>query len=187
MSHPKAAGPSEARMVEARGAGRIKIASFRDTAGVIPGLRNNASFAGDTAPIPRKRRSNLRQNTHKLLMEGIFPRTDRIGVAAKIRHASALMVRKPCRATPGNKPERTGIGLATMEPQWGATSQNATVHADFDLQCRIAGEQDKRWTIACLPTSGRLASRWFRSSPRQNGRRFPPPSSRCPIRHLSLI
>src|ERR1700689_4008521 len=125
MSQTKAAWPSEARMVEACGAGRIKIASFRDTAGVILGLKNNASFAGDTAPIPRKRRSNRRQNTHKLLMEGIFPRTDPIGVAAKIRRATALIVRKPCCAAPGNEPERTGIGLATVELRRGATSQNA--------------------------------------------------------------
>src|ERR1700677_4072312 len=136
MSQTKAAWPSEARMVEACGAGRIKIASFRDTAGVIPGLRNNASFAGDTPPIPRKRRSNRRQNTHKLLMEGIFPRTDRARLAAKIGYPNALMIRKPCRAAPGNKSERTGIGLAIMELQQGGTSQNATVHADFDLRCR---------------------------------------------------
>jgi hypothetical protein len=59
-------------MVEACGAGTVKIASFRDTAGVILGLKDSASFAGDTAPIPKKVRSNLQQNTHKLLMDGVF-------------------------------------------------------------------------------------------------------------------
>jgi hypothetical protein len=72
-------------MVEACEAGRIKIASFRDTAGVILGLKNSASFAGDTAPIPQKLRSNLQQNTYNLLMEGVFRRPNRFRVAVKIR------------------------------------------------------------------------------------------------------
>jgi hypothetical protein len=89
MSHTKAAWPSEARMVEACGAGRIKIASFRDTAGVILRPKNSASFAGDTAPIPQKLRSNLQQNTHKLLMDGVFPRESRIRFAAKTRYPNS--------------------------------------------------------------------------------------------------
>jgi hypothetical protein len=91
MSHTKAAWPSEARMVEACGAGRIKIASFRDTAGVILGPKNSASFAGDTAPIPQKARPNLRQNTQKLLTEGVFRLANRIGGASKI---CALQIRQ---------------------------------------------------------------------------------------------
>jgi hypothetical protein len=76
-------------MVEACGAGRVKIASFRDTAGVILGPKNSASFAGDTAPIPQKARSNLRQNTHKLLMDGVFRLANRIGGASKMRTANS--------------------------------------------------------------------------------------------------
>jgi hypothetical protein len=87
MSHTKAAWPNDARMVEACGAGRIKIASFRDTAGVILGPKNSASFAGDTARIPQKVRSMLRQNTDKLLMDRVFPRANRIRFAAKARDA----------------------------------------------------------------------------------------------------
>jgi hypothetical protein len=54
---------------------------------VILGPKNSAPFAGDTAPIPQKVRSMLRQNTHKSLMDRVFPRAGRIGFAAKARDA----------------------------------------------------------------------------------------------------
>jgi hypothetical protein len=76
-------------MVEACGAGRIKIASFRDTTGVILGLKNSASFADDTARRPQGVHTNLEQNTEKSLMGGVFLPAGRSHVAAGIRRASS--------------------------------------------------------------------------------------------------
>jgi hypothetical protein len=76
-------------MVEACGAGRIKIASFRDTAGVILGLKNSASFACDTARRPQRAHANLEQNTEKSLMDGVFLRAGRGHFAAGKRHGSS--------------------------------------------------------------------------------------------------
>src|SRR6266849_9704458 len=44
MSHTKAAWPSEARMVETCGKAAVTIASFRDTAGRFPVLKDTACF-----------------------------------------------------------------------------------------------------------------------------------------------
>jgi hypothetical protein len=56
---------------------------------VILRAKNSASFAGDTAPIPQKLRSNPQQNTHKLLMDGVFPRESQIRFAANTRYANS--------------------------------------------------------------------------------------------------
>src|ERR1019366_5130127 len=185
MSHTKAAWPSEARMVEACGAGRIKIASFRDTAGVILRPKNSASFAGDTAPIPQKPRSNLQQNTHKLLMDGVFPRESRIRFVAKLNK----FVNNPQTMLHGHR-ERTrtdrhrscddGEAMGRYVPKCDSST-------GFRLRCRVPIDQDRRWMRACWPTPSRPALRWCRWSRRQNGRRFPAPSCRCPTRHLWRI